>query len=288
MRKALVVRAGRGFGKALIGTLAGRGVEVVAYTGSPEKTAALRESYSGSPGIRIVQGKADHPGELAAAAEGVDVIFCGLYLTYDEKPEKARRMLDAVRGAATRGGAKIVELQGIYRPAEALRDAPGHGAQRDILRISVPELYGPTASNTLTHYAIRKIVRGKAVMPFMDLSVRREYLYLDDAARHAAELASMESAYGKNWRLRGGPPLSCSELLGMAGAIAGREVRYERYAEWKLRLLRWYEPRVQELLERFNRGEEDAVAASVYDGDPSISYETGLALTFGRLEGKPI
>ncbi|MBB6694048.1 NAD(P)H-binding protein [Cohnella xylanilytica] len=286
MRKALVVRAGRGIGTALVERLIGMEADVVAYSGSPKKLARLRESFSDSPGFRAAQGDACDPDELLAAAEGADVIVCGVYLTYDEKPEKARRMLEAVGIVAERTGAKVVILEGIYRPAGWSRPETPAGSRDRYLRISVPELYGAAAADTLTHYAIRQVARGKPVKRLADPQVRREYLYLDDAARMAAELASTESAYGRSWRLRGNPPISGAELLGMAGAAAGRPVRYERVGGWMLRLLERYEPGAMELLERYNRGEEEAGGDEAeYAGGPATSYEAGMARTVARRNG---
>lgn len=286
MRKALIVRAGRGIGTALVERLIGMEVGVVAYSGSPKKLAKLRESYSESPRFRAAQGDACDPGELLTAAEGADVIVCGVYLTYDEKPEKARRMLEAVGSVADRTGAKVVVLEGIYRPAgRTSLEAPAEARDR-YLHISVPELYGAAASDTLTHYAIRKVAQGKPVKRLADPEVRREYLYLDDAARMAAELAATESAYGRRWRLRGNPPISGAELLGIAGAAAGRPVRFERVGGWMLRLLERYEPGAMERLDRYNRGGEEAGDDEVeYAGGSVTSYEAGIARTVARWNG---
>lgn len=284
MRKVMVVRAGRGIGRALIERLIRTEIEVVAYSGSARKLEELRGTYPSETRLRTVRGDAGNAEELAAAAEGTDVILCGVYLTYDEKPAKARRMLQAVRLAAARTGARVVVLEGVYRPA----DEDGFAAElaRDprVLLLEVPELYGADAANTLTHYALRKLMQGKPVKRLVDPDVRREYLYADDAARYAAELASDEAAFGKRWRLQGGPPLSGAELLGLAGALAGKPVRFERVGGWKLRLLKWAEPRAKELLERYDDGERvPGPDDRVYVGASPCPYEAGLARTLERL-----
>lgn len=196
MLKAMVVRAGSGWGKALVKQLIGANVEVVAYSGSQRKLEALKEAFSSSSLLRTARGEAGNRSKLLAAAEGVDVIFCGVYLTYDDNPEKVRRMLEAVRSVAAATGAKTVTLEGVYLPADEEEPMNPNLPGATSMRIFSPELYGDAVSNTLIHYALRKIVQGKPVKLLIDPSVRRDYLYVDDAARYVLELASMESAYG--------------------------------------------------------------------------------------------
>ncbi|MFX3631582.1 MAG: hypothetical protein ACE3L7_01420 [Candidatus Pristimantibacillus sp.] len=82
-------------------------------------------------------------------------------------------------------------------------------------------------------------------------SVKREYLYLNDAAQYAVELALKESSYGKIWRLRGGPTVTTEALLTIAASTVNIAPRFELISDWKLRLLRAYEPRSRALLDRY-------------------------------------
>ncbi|MBD3917308.1 NAD(P)H-binding protein [Paenibacillus sp. PR3] len=179
MVKAMVVRAGNGWGRALIKQLIGSNFAVVAYSGSKQKLEALGETFSSSSLLQTVHGDAGNQGELLAAAQGVDVIFCGVCLTYDDKPEKVRMMLEAVKRVSAVTGARTVILEGVYLPAEEALSSPDKKA----MRISIPELYGEGISNTIIHYALRKIVQGKPIKKLVDPSVRRDYLYVEDAAK---------------------------------------------------------------------------------------------------------
>jgi nucleoside-diphosphate-sugar epimerase len=273
----MVIRAGSGWGRMLVERLIGENVEVVAYSGSQQKLEALQTTIS-SPLLRTVIGDAGDHGELMAAASGVDVILCGVYLAYDDKPEKVHRMLEAVRSVSAATGAKTVIVEGVYSPADAKESANLPGPHS--MRISSPELYGEAMSNTLIHYALRKIVRGKPVKLLIDPSVRRDYLFIDDAVRYFLELASTNSAYGGNWNLRGNGPISQAELLGLAGAAVQIVPRFEPHGGWQQRLLQWYEPRVKIMLDNYERlGEENGTSSMEYDGAPPTSYQEGIALT---------
>ncbi|MBB3125496.1 nucleoside-diphosphate-sugar epimerase [Paenibacillus rhizosphaerae] len=287
MCKAMVVRAGSGWGKALVKQLIGANVEVVAYSGSQRKLESLQEAFSSSPLLRTVRGEAGNRTDLLAAAEGVDVIFCGVYLTYDDNPEKVRRMLKAVRSIALMSGAKMVTLEGVYRPVDEKEPVNSNVPGTTSMRIFSPELYGEAASNTIIHYALRKIVQGKPVKQLIDPSVRRDYLYVDDAARYVLELASMETAYGSNWHLRGGGPISQAELLDLAGSIVQDAPRFEPIGGLQQHFLRWYEPTAKKMLDRYERLVDNlGTFGTEYSGVSPTSYKEGIASTIKSMMAK--
>ncbi|WP_068618370.1 NAD-dependent epimerase/dehydratase family protein [Paenibacillus tuaregi] len=287
MLRAMVVRAGSGWGKALVEQLIGANVEVVAYSGSQRKLESLEKAFSSSSLLRTARGNARNRSELLTAAEGVDVIFCGVYLTYDDNPEKVGQMLEAVRSIAAVTGAKMVTLEGVYLPSNEMETVNSIHSGATSMRIFSPELYGGTASNTLIHYALRKIVQGKPVKLLINPSVRRDYLYVDDAARYVMELALMESAYGSDWYLRGNGLISQAELLDLAGSVVQAVPRFEPIGGWQRRLLQWYEPRAKKILDRYERlGNEFGSNGTEYGGVLSTPYQEGIASTVKRMLAK--
>lgn len=287
MIKAMVVRAGSGWGRALVKHLIGANVEVVAYSGSRRKLEALEETYASTSLLRTVRGNARNRSELLAAAEGVDVIFCGAYLTYDDEPEKVRRMLEAVGSVSAETGARTVMLEGVYLPAGERISEPANPPVKSSMRINSPELYGEGISNTITHYALRKVIQAKPVKPLIDPSVGRDYLYVEDAARYVLELASTESAYGGVWNLRGNGPISQAELLGLPGSTVQATPRFEPIDGWQLRLLQWYEPRAKSMLERLERlGDDSGREGTVFCGPSPTPYPKSIASTIAYMMRK--
>lgn len=283
MIKALVMRAGSGWGRAMIKQLIGANVEVVAYSGSERKLEALKETFSSSPLLRTVRGDADNPNELLAAAEGVNVVICGVYLTYDDKPEKVRRMLEAVKSVSSVTGARTIILEGVYFPIEETPNSPAENS----MRIIIPELYGEGVSNTIIHYALRKVIQGKPVKRLIDPSVRSDYLYVEDAVRNVRELALVDSAYGKQWNLRGNDPISQKELLDLAGSVVQADPRIENRGGWQLRLLKWFEPGAKRMLDQYERlgGNDRVQGIESHDANPT-PYQVSIASTVKHMMKK--
>ncbi|RNB87665.1 hypothetical protein EDM56_13895 [Brevibacillus fluminis] len=247
MKKAMVVRVGKGIGCLLVERLIRAGVDVVAYSGSRHKLAALEETLDQSPHLHTVLGDVkDSEGLLAAATNGVDVIFCGIYLTYDENPDKVRQMLEAVEMVSEKTGAKVVTIEGVYRPSGENEQALRLNAR--YMRLISPELYGGQVTNTIVHYLLKEIANGKTVKSFLRPEIRRQYLYAVDAAVDALELASNDSAFGEIWYLCGGPAITEEELIGFAGSVVHSIPRIDKIGGWKRRLLQWYVPRTKEIL----------------------------------------
>ncbi|KRE64708.1 NAD-dependent epimerase/dehydratase family protein [Paenibacillus sp. Soil750] len=286
MLKAMVVRAGSGWERVLVKRLVEENVEVIAYSGSQRKLETLQMNIF-SPLLRIVRGDVGNPDELLDAANGVNVIFCGVYLTYDDKPEKVHQMLEAARSVSAAIGAKLVIVEGVYRSVDMKEsaDVPCPNS----MRIFSPELYGEAASNTLIHYALRKIVQGKPVKLPIDPSIRRDYLFIDDAARYVHELAMTESAYGGKWHLCGNGSISQAELLGFAGSVIQIAPRFETIGKWQQRLLQWYEPEMRIKLDSYERyGKSYGTSSKAYDGVSPTSYEEGIVLTVKHMLEKYI
>ncbi|RTE05469.1 NAD(P)H-binding protein [Paenibacillus whitsoniae] len=284
MMKAMVVRSGSGWGKALIKQLIESNVEVVAYSGSKQKLEALEETFSSSSLLRTVRGDVGKPSELLAAAEGVNVIFCGAYLSYDDNPGKMQRMLEAVRSVAAVTGARTVILEGIY-----YRDDENPISLSEAsMRIMIPELFGEGVSNTILHYALRKMIHGKPIHRVVDPTVRRDYLYVEDAVRYVHELAFADSAYGRDWILRSGGQISQKELLDLAGSVVQRAPRIEPSGGWHLRLLRWYEPRVERMLDQYEQIGANIKGQGIeeYCGSNSTPYHESIASTVKHMAKK--
>jgi nucleoside-diphosphate-sugar epimerase len=275
--KAMVVRAGSGWERVLVKRLIEENVEVVAFSGSQRKLETLQINIS-TPLLRTVRGDVSNPEELLDAANGANIIFCGVYLTYDDKPEKMHQMLEAARNVSAAIGAKLVMVEGVYRPAEVKESA--NDPCPNSMRIFSPEMYGEAASNTLIHYALRKMVQGKPVKLLIDPSIRRDYVFVDDAARYVHELASTESAYGSNWHLCGNGSISQAKLLSFAGSVVQVAPRFETIGKWQQRLLQWYEPKMRIKLDSYERSGKDYGTSSLaYEGGSPTSYEEGIALS---------
>lgn len=255
MRKAMVVRAGSALESALIEKLEAQGTETIAVSKLNQQT----------------------PQELLGAADGVDAIFYGAFLRYDDKPEKVRRISEIVMEAAHRTGAKVVRIEGIYQ----MEGETGTHDTPSLLRIQSPELYGASVKNTIMHYMLKKLAEGKKITTIGSLDAPREYLYLPDAVSRIVELASWETAYGQTWHIRSGASIPLRQLLAIAGSAIGIQPKLEPIGGWKLRLLHRYDSRIREILNRYELATQTlhkdrlALMGTV----PITPYEIGVAET---------
>ncbi|WP_433616227.1 NAD-dependent epimerase/dehydratase family protein [Paenibacillus cellulositrophicus] len=196
-------------------------------------------------------------------------------------------MLEAVRSIAVVSGAKMVTLEGVYLPVDRREQVNLNVPGATSMRIFSPELYGEGASNTIIHYALRKIVQAKPVKQLIDPSVRRDYLYVDDATRYVLELVSMETTFRSDWRLRGSGLISLAELLDLAGSVVQAAPRFEPIGGWQQRLLQWYEPTAKNMLDRYEwLGEDIGTYGTEYSGVSPTSYKEGIASTIKSLMAK--
>lgn len=285
MKRAMVVRVGKGMSGALVETLIEAGVDVVACSGSRRKLTALEEACGRSPRLRAVQGDVREANVLrAAASEGVDVIFCCVYQTYDDRPEAVLPMLAAVDSVSAAIGAKVVVIEGVYRPAAG--DARTQRPDSRTMRLLSPELFGAEVPNTIVYSAFKKAVQGKKVPLPGDPDDRREYAYAPDAARNVAELASQEARYGNVWRL-GGRNASVRELLDIAGSVMQTRPRIEPVRDWKLKLLLRLEPEWKDVLDRYRQGNAGrSPLPEIAGGVGASTMESGVAATVAGIREK--
>lgn len=290
MRKAMVVRAGSAIGRELISKLVSLGIETVAFSKSETKLRELKESHEQHANLHTVRGNIRNTAELTAAAEGVDVIFCASYVTYDEKQQTVTTMKAAVMEAAQRTGAKVVMIEGVYRPNSEVNNQPADRISTvtestiPILRIHSPELYGASARNTVIYYILKKITQAKSVKVPGSTTVKRHYLYLPDAASRIIDLASRASAYGEEWNLRSGTVISIEELSLIASSIVGMKPSLMPIKGWRLRLLQGYDDRMKEVLHRYEIAtQQTQINSLIYEEKDSTPYEIGITETVSKM-----
>src|SRR4051794_37682576 len=104
MKKALVLGASGGMGYALVRELVSRGVDVVAFARGEER---LKELFEKEPNVLIYPGNVLVEGEVAQAAQGVDVIFHAVNFPYPVWNDTHPLCLDILIRVAEEQQAKI-------------------------------------------------------------------------------------------------------------------------------------------------------------------------------------
>ena len=116
----------------------------------------------------------------------------------------------------------------------------------------------------------------------------REYIFVADAMAIAAQLGTLDAAFGQDWVLPGSGPLTGTQVAAIAGRHLGRPVKLRAAGTMTLRLV--------SLLNRELRGfmqvVPDYVKPIAYDaaklagliGSPQLtSYDIGIARTLDAI-----
>ena len=169
----------------------------------------------------------------------------------------------AVLAAATRAGARLVQLDNLYmygrpettpfsertpmRPcsdkgelrqqlAEELLDAHARG-DLQVTCGRASDYFGPDTPNAavLRPDVYDRIIAGKSVYVFCNPDMPHSYSYTPDVAAGLAVLGQHEAALGRVWHLPVAAQLTTRELVARFAAEAGTDVKVRRVPQWALR-----------------------------------------------------
>jgi nucleoside-diphosphate-sugar epimerase len=157
--------------------------------------------------------------------------------------------------------------------------------------LHLPDFYGPqvhvsTLQNALIEAAAGKTVNwiGKPITP-------REYIYVRDAMRIAAEIGRKDEAFGAHWCLPGSGPLSGRGVADIAGRHLNRQVKVRGAGMMTLRLVSLFKKELRGLLqivpEYMKPARYDASRLTALLGPQQMTpYEAGIGTTLDWLAGR--
>ncbi|WP_372632173.1 SDR family NAD(P)-dependent oxidoreductase [Cohnella sp.] len=315
MKNAIVVGATGGTGAAITEELVKRGVRTVAFGRSAKKLEQLCANLSRPDCLTVAEGDAFRPEEIAAAAEGADILFHCANVPYHEMVSRLIPLGESVMEAADRLSLKVVAIDGIYpygrrRMVRATEEHPKQPHTRKgqirlayekmlfddrwsrarIMIVRLPDYYGPTANEaSYLGSTLEAIAAGKTAFFIGNMRVPREFVYLPDAAFMIAELASRDDAYGENWHIPGAGLISGREIVRIARQAGGSAKPVIPLGKVGLSLLGMGLPVMKEVVEMLYLTEEPLVLS----GDkyarrigpaPATSFEEGISITVRALQ----
>lgn len=239
-------------GRALAGELHGRGhsVRVVSRRGG-----ALRACFP-EPDIEKSPADALDFTSLSTALKGCGVVVDCIGLPGDRMAEHAATARNIAR-FVTDEGARCLQVSSYwaYMPIRELpiterhprEGGPPWAKQRreaeDILRgagaaiVHLPDFFGPHVHTSTVQLGLVAAANGRAMDWIGPADVARDYIYVPDAMKVAAQLLAEEAAYGEDWVLPGSGPVSAHGLAKILSGLLHREVRVRAAPPWLLRLL---------------------------------------------------
>lgn len=174
-----------------------------------------------------------HTRRLIKAAEeeekDVDIVYPGTIHVYgDAGPGPLTE--DTPHEPKTRKGDIRLNIE------RQLREANSRGECRTTVA-RFPDLYGPGVLNTPAEWVFRPALEGKQVSWPGDLDAKREFVYVDDAARAMLELARSERSWGKAWHVPGPSTITARQFITHAFTASGKEpdMRAVGRGSWNLK-----------------------------------------------------
>jgi len=292
-------------GRRLARELRGRGVAVRVVSRS---YANLARAFDGLD-VERASWDLRLPTEARRALAGCDVAFDCIGLPAEhmaDHPVTAR----ALAAAATAEGTRLVQVSSYwaYLPAVMLpitEDHPRTGGSEwvrlrrkaeDILLAAgaavahLPDFYGPEVHTSTLQQPLAEAAAGRTMNWIGATDTPREYVYVPDAMRMVADLATREAAYGAHWIVPGGGPVSALHVAEIAGRHLGRRVRVRGAGARTLRLVALFNRRLRAFLPMLPYYlapiSYDATRLRALIGAPTVTpYEQAIPHTLDWLAG---
>ena len=157
-----------------------------------------------------------------------------------------------------------------------------HAADAAILHL--PDFYGPQVHVSTLQNALQEAAAGKAVNWLGRADLQREYIYVPDAMRIAAEIGARPQAAGHHWCLPGSGPLTGAQVAEIAGSVLGRPVKLRTAGMTMLRLVALFNKELRGFLQvapdYMKQVAYDAGKLAGLIGPPAMTgYATGIKET---------
>ncbi|GIN64157.1 membrane protein [Robertmurraya siralis] len=303
MKKALVLGASGGMGFSIVNELIARGVEVTAFARTKSKLESL---FGDVPNLHFFAGDIFEVEDIKRAAKDVDVIFQSANIPYPEWEEKLELFMKNIILAAKDCGAKLACVDNIYAYGRSAGEKVNENfpknphTQKGRVRLNVenlikqsevdaliahfPDFYGPNAQNTLLHYTLDSVVKGKRALYVGDQNIRREFIFTPDGAKAIVNLAFDERSYGQNWNIPAYGTISGKKIIAILRELTGYEKGVSTVSKNMIKFLGLFNRFMREVVEMFYLNEEPVVLdgskyEQMFDEVPRTSYQEGLRRT---------
>jgi nucleoside-diphosphate-sugar epimerase len=276
-----VVLGGSGaIGGSLVRELARRGRPVRAVS----RSAALPAGVQAGPSVQPVAADVTDPAQVAAAAEGAEVVYNAAQTDYTRWSQDFPPLNRAVIEGVARAGAKLVVADNLYlyghthgramtedmpaaatdrkgrtRAAMAGELLDAHAAGRVRVALGRPSsYYGPGGLRSINYGAqvLGPAVAGRPAQWLGPLDVPHATSYLPDVARALIVLGDDHAADGRAWHLPNAEPLTGEQFLRLVFDAAGTDCAVQAADRTALEHMAGDNPFLAEVLDSFFHIEE--------------------------------
>jgi len=103
--------------------------------------------------------------------------------------------------------------------------------------LQLPDFFGPEVHMSTLQNLLEEAMKGETVNVIGSADTERDYIYVPDAIKVAAELARHREAAGRRWVVAGSGALSARRAAEIAGAHLGRSIGVRAAPPWVLRIM---------------------------------------------------
>jgi nucleoside-diphosphate-sugar epimerase len=252
MRKIAILGATGPTGTHLATILRARGETVRAVARDPKRLAEALPD----PAIEKFAADVADAGNTLRAVEGCDLVYDCIGLPGDQMHlhgVTARNIAHAL-GETKARCVQVSSYWAYYPQVRAVMDethpradgSPWMRHRRDaediLLKagaavLHLPDFYGPLVHVSTLQSALREAAQGKTVNWLGRADTTREYIYVPDAMRIAADIGGRPEAFGQHWCLPGGGPLSGRSFATITFQRLGRKFKLRAAGLTMLRIV---------------------------------------------------
>lgn len=271
IQKALVIGASGGTGQAITRELIKEKIPVKIFGRNQSK---LKKMF---PGQEIAIGDAFNYQDLINALndDQIDTVFQTAAIPYSQTVEKQLPLAENIMKAVSAAGKKIVFVDGIYaygdagqivtedyighpkskkgKIKKALTDlifSPAYRKTQPIL-LRYPDYFGPGArKSSYLGGTLISIAAGKTSFYIGPKKIKREYIYLPDAAKMSVKIASDRHAYGQIWNLPG-QKISGKKIISISQQIANKHRPVISLNKLLIRMIGIFDKNIAEIAEMY-------------------------------------
>lgn len=273
MKKAIVLGATGGAGKAMVSELLDRGIKVIAFGRNEDKLKGLVEEHHFNQCLSYKLGDIFDYQTIVDASKGAEVMFQCANVKYQEMEEQLQPLGESVMKAADTLGIKIVVVDGVYVYGHQIAKGDENHPKRphtkkgkiriefenlifsdkwkhaEALIVRLPDYYGPTAQTSYLQFTLEGMANRKVSVFLGNLKTPREYVYLPDAAKMIVNIAEKDDAYGENWNIPGGGLISGKQIIQIARDVTENRKMVIPLKKKAIRLIGLFDPLMREVVE---------------------------------------
>ncbi|SEM97741.1 SDR family NAD(P)-dependent oxidoreductase [Lihuaxuella thermophila] len=273
-KMATVLGATGGMGHSLVKECVNAGYQVRAVARRGEQ---LDRFFGAMPQVQIMRGDVSDPSFVQASAQNADLLFHAVNVPYRDWEHLQLPLMSSILEGASGHARRLVLVHPVYaygRPQtekvseqhpvaphtkkgnirkqmeQMLQKAHEDGKIEGIIA-RFPDFYGPQAKNTFLHSVFEAIVNRKTAYWLGSLQLKREYIYVPDAARALLRICETSHPGFQVWNVSDEQPISGEEILSHVANLLSCQPAVKRAGALLLRIMGLLNKDVREVEEMY-------------------------------------